>query len=68
MDEIADVVVQDHNSFAEKFGVLASRVNHPVVIEYGEGHLRVSPRTVTKPVLRRLLPDRMPDGITFIPR
>lgn len=55
-------------SFAEKRGVLVSRVDHPVVIQYGEEHLRLSPRGQTKALIRRLLPAELPPGVTYVER
>lgn len=52
----------------EAAGVLVSLVTHPVVVAYDNGHLRVSPRTTTQKLLRRLLPTRLPAGVHFVPR
>lgn len=63
MDENASLA-----DFAEKSGVLVSRVAHPVIVEYGDGHINLSPRGTTQPLIRRLLPSRLPAGVTFIAR
>lgn len=56
------------STFAEKLAVLVSRETYPIVVEYGDGHIRVSPRTATKPLIRRLLPDTLPPGLTLVAR
>lgn len=58
----------DVDSFREPQGVLVSRVQNPITVEYGDGHLRVSPRGTTGVLLRRLLPARLPAGLSFVPR
>lgn len=61
------MAAQTNTSFAEKTGVLVSRLSHPVVIQYGKEEFRLSPRETSKPVLRRLL-GKLPAGVTFVPR
>ena len=44
---------------------IVSRLDHPVVIPYGNYELRISPRATLR-VDSSLLPDKLPTGITKI--
>jgi hypothetical protein len=45
--------------------VLVSRLNYPVVVKYGNESLRLSPRGLTRPLVKRLLGD-LPAGVSAV--
>lgn len=55
-------VIEDNDCI----GRLISRENYPITVRYDGGKIVISPREIKKGILKNLIEEKIPKGITFI--